>query len=185
MSETASQWLTVSQAAARLGVSERTVQRRCKSGKLAAKLESGEEGTAWLVDGSKLPTGADTQNTSESRQSVVSVPTGAANVPTGADSGLLEHLRVENAFLRGLVEQRDRDAAELRAALREALRMSNRALMPAASDESASAADAPQQTQTTKAGNQSKPAAIAAQRAAERPTERDARPLWKVILGVR
>ncbi len=146
MSETAGQWLTVSQAAARLGVSERTVQRRCKSGKLAAKLESGEEGAAWMVDGSKLPTGAatddrlttgeNTQNTIESAQSVVSVPTGAA-------SGLLEHLRIENTFLRGLVEQRDRDAAELRAALREALKMSNRAL-PAVPENVRTESGAPQ-----------------------------------------
>jgi hypothetical protein len=34
---------------------------------------------------------------------------------------LLTQLQSENLFLRGLVEQRDRDAAELRAALRKAL----------------------------------------------------------------
>jgi hypothetical protein len=37
-------------------------------------------------------------------------------------------LKSENAFLRGLVEQRDRDAAELRAALREALKAMPKAI---------------------------------------------------------
>ncbi len=54
MSETApDEWLTVSQAAARLGVSERTVRRRCESGKLVARLVANEGGTggrAWLID---------------------------------------------------------------------------------------------------------------------------------------
>jgi hypothetical protein len=49
-------------------------------------------------------------------------------------------LRSESTFLRGVVEQQQRDAAELRAALREALRMSARAL-PA----STSTVEAPEQ----------------------------------------
>jgi hypothetical protein len=40
----------------------------------------------------------------------------------------LADAREMNAFLRGALEARDRDAAELRAALREALRLSARAL---------------------------------------------------------
>lgn len=41
--------LTVSQAAAALGVSERTIRRRCASGKLTAELISGESGSEWLI----------------------------------------------------------------------------------------------------------------------------------------
>ncbi len=41
--------LTVSQAAAALGVSERTVRRRCQSGKIAAELVSTESGATWLI----------------------------------------------------------------------------------------------------------------------------------------
>jgi hypothetical protein len=194
MSENASQWLTVSQAAARLGVSERTVQRRCKSGRLTAKLESGEEGAAWLIDGATLPTGAaigaanvptgaDSPFESETAQSGGTLPTGAANVPTGAaigaDSVLVARLEGEVTFLRGLVEQRDRDAAELRAALREALKISTRAL-PAGS-ETVSPPQAPQRAETGTTGNQAAAVGIGSQR----PAERAARPLWKVILGVR
>lgn len=41
--------LTVSQAAAALGVSERTIRRRCASGKLAGELVSTETGATWLI----------------------------------------------------------------------------------------------------------------------------------------
>jgi excisionase family DNA binding protein len=41
--------LTVSQAAAALGVSERTIRRRCASGKLQAELISTESGATWLI----------------------------------------------------------------------------------------------------------------------------------------
>jgi hypothetical protein len=46
----------------------------------------------------------------------------------------VERLEGENDFLRRALEQRDRDAAELRAALREALRMSARALPTSTSE---------------------------------------------------
>ncbi len=42
-------WLTVSQAASALGVSERTVRRRCEAGGLAARLEAGDSGTGGRV----------------------------------------------------------------------------------------------------------------------------------------
>ncbi len=85
-------------------------------------------------------------------------------------------------FLRGLVEQRDRDAAELRAALREALKMSNRAL-PAVSANAGteSALQAPQLAQIPPAGNQQ----ATAKSGQQRPAERDARPLWARLLGYR
>jgi excisionase family DNA binding protein len=44
-----SAWLTVSQAAALLGVSERTVRRRCESGQLSARLMSNGAGKTWLI----------------------------------------------------------------------------------------------------------------------------------------
>jgi excisionase family DNA binding protein len=47
--ERSGEWLTVTQAATRLGVSERTVQRRCKSGKLVARRMGDDKGTIWLV----------------------------------------------------------------------------------------------------------------------------------------
>jgi hypothetical protein len=134
-----SAWLTTSQAAAALGVAERTVQRRCKAGKLTARQVTTGDGLEWRIDPATVPTlatGGDTlppqvptpihaQNDGATVQSGGSVPTGGAKVATGAaiggDSALLTQLQSENLFLRGLVEQRDRDAAELRAALRKAL----------------------------------------------------------------
>jgi excisionase family DNA binding protein len=41
--------LTVSQAAAALGVSERTIRRRCAAGKIEAELVSTETGATWLI----------------------------------------------------------------------------------------------------------------------------------------
>jgi excisionase family DNA binding protein len=41
--------LTVSQAAAALGISERTVRRRCENGKLKAELVSSESGATWSI----------------------------------------------------------------------------------------------------------------------------------------
>lgn len=44
-------WLSVSQAAAALGISERTARRMCESGKLAATIETGNNGgRIWRVD---------------------------------------------------------------------------------------------------------------------------------------
>jgi vacuolar-type H+-ATPase subunit I/STV1 len=42
--------LTVSQAAAALGKSERTIRRQCETGKLAATLEPAERGQQWLIE---------------------------------------------------------------------------------------------------------------------------------------
>jgi excisionase family DNA binding protein len=50
MADPAGQWLTVAEAAALLHVSERTIRRRCESGKLPARLEHTEAGKLWRVD---------------------------------------------------------------------------------------------------------------------------------------
>jgi hypothetical protein len=42
--------LTVSQAAAALGKSERTIRRQCETGKLAASLVPAERGQQWLIE---------------------------------------------------------------------------------------------------------------------------------------
>ncbi len=42
--------LTVSEAAARLKVSERTIRRRCETGKLKAELKPTASGTAWQIE---------------------------------------------------------------------------------------------------------------------------------------
>jgi excisionase family DNA binding protein len=145
-------WLTVSQAAAALGISERTVRRRCESGKLAANLATTDNGREWQIEAAaaigaataadaaaNIGQGADRvrpQNQSILSDVSEAAAIGAATVEGVSDqSTLVPMLREQladaremNAFLRGALEARDRDAAELRAALREALKLSNRAL---------------------------------------------------------
>jgi hypothetical protein len=61
-------WLTVSEAAALLKVSERTVRRRCEAGKLSAQRESNEFGVVWLVEAAAI-TAANTGNGSDGADS--------------------------------------------------------------------------------------------------------------------
>lgn len=199
-----SEWLTTSQAAASLGCAERTVQRRCKSGKIAARLVTTGDGQEWRIDPTILPAGA---------IGAATVPTGAANVPpqvpppiharndaatvpsggsvpTGGDTpniaDLLAQSREEVLFLRGLIEQRDRDAAELRAALRESLRAMPKAITggevgstPTAENQSRE--NATEAARSIEVGQPARSTPNASQRKPQRP----ARPLWKVILGIR
>jgi hypothetical protein len=53
------EWLTTSEVAARLKISERTVQRRCASGKLRARRVTTDEGVFWQVDAASLPADGD------------------------------------------------------------------------------------------------------------------------------
>lgn len=56
-------WLTVSQAAAALKLSERTIRRRCSKGTLRGRLDTTESGPAWLIDPAEVPDTADTLRT--------------------------------------------------------------------------------------------------------------------------
>jgi hypothetical protein len=62
MSET-TEWLTTSEAAARLKMSERTVRRRCAAGKLRARRVTTDEGIFWQVDAASLPTDGEPSHT--------------------------------------------------------------------------------------------------------------------------
>jgi AraC-like DNA-binding protein len=199
MNEAAStrdEWLTVSEVAARLKISERTVQRRCKSGKLTARLESGDDGAAWLINGATLPTGdaitADTAdnvptgdatpNESESAQSVGSVTPDVATLPTGADTDFLAHLKAENEFLRGAIEQHQRSEAELRAALRKALEAMPKAIESREYSQAGTIAqDAQQATKTGDAGKVSD----ATRNTPERKPAREFARTLRRLLGIR
>jgi excisionase family DNA binding protein len=189
------EWLSLSQAAARLGVSEKTLRRRIHAGEIEGEKTAMEGGgLAWRV---RLDGGA----RDKCSQSTLNVPE-AVPEPSGARAGIVPelihsqtardgsamdkragtvpevvpelsdsvpepktdsgqstltaHLLEENKFLRGALEARDRDAAELRAALREALKLSNRALPEAQSTLASSSNDggqsrdvAPQSAQST------------------------------------
>lgn len=92
--------------------------------------------------------------------------------------------REEVRFLRGLVEQRDRDAAELRAALREALKAQPRQLeAPSAQPETVQ--ERAQIATPTNTASPTPEAVKAPQNAEGAAPMKEPRPLWKVVLGIR
>lgn len=168
------EYLTVAEVAARLKVTERTVQKRCAAGKLAAQLVSTPDGDRWQIDPAnfdaneapertRTPARTDAngreQNEATELKTNSKAPEPDANDhPNGREqwtrtdanaAELLAQSREEILFLRGLVEQRDRDAAELRAALRKALEAMPKALpdgasTPTSATENQSRENAPQ-----------------------------------------
>ncbi len=152
-------WLTVAQAAARLGVSKRAVQKRAARGTLAARRIERDGATLWEIDPANMDAPANPRPRTNGREPAnLSGEVGApietfhaqerreppANMDAPANreprtDGRAHEMsaereadyRTEISFLRGLIEQRDRDAAELRAALRKALEAQPRALMAA------------------------------------------------------
>jgi hypothetical protein len=149
----ASTWVTVVQAAASLGVSEKTIWRRAKAGNIGArKVPGASGGFVW-----EIATGPTGQATDRPDAQADNRPTDRPDKPTGQGLAVsreveqnrpdnrptdrteatgqtdlaaryVARLEGENDFLRRALEQRDRDAAELRAALRSALKISERAL---------------------------------------------------------
>jgi hypothetical protein len=175
------EWLTITQAAARLGIGERQARR------YAAKLAPEDRREGGHDDGhmtgsrpayvrlsamrAKRGASAMASNALDLNVKAPDMETDTRPAQAGHEAGhmtaaLVAQLQAENVFLRGQVEQHARAEAELRAALREALRMSNRALMPAGDD-------VVQEAPTTG------PAPLGA------PAQKSARPLWMVILGWR
>ena len=135
------QWLTSSEAAAALGISERTVQRRAASGKLTARKVTTGDGEKWEIqlsadsDAKAVPTGDATQsalpsapmasNTGERADSAAKV------TPESADSDATS----ETVFLRAQLEamnealKREQSAHEqTRQLLAGALQMASRQL---------------------------------------------------------
>jgi hypothetical protein len=154
--QASSTWLTVSQAAAALEVSERTIRRRCESGKLTARLATTDNGKEWQIEAAaveKMTEGADAAATisvgadilteaaaiaADAADSEVRPPAdiAAANERTAdARDELIIELREQTSYLRSQIEAQrlqieaaNRATNEAHAALREALKMSHRAL---------------------------------------------------------
>ncbi len=167
-------WLTVSEVAARLKISERTVQRRCKNGQLAARFETREDGAAWLIDGATLPTGA-----------AIGADSEAARVLAETEASFLrdalEVSRANETFLRGAIEQHQRSEAELRAALRKALEAMPKQLSGENLQQVATGnAGAQNGLEATKSG-----AAAIVSGTQKTGGKRAPRSLWRVILGLK
>ncbi|RYX80634.1 hypothetical protein EON83_27800 [bacterium] len=103
-------------AADRLGVSLRTVQRRVAKGNLPFIERDGERFV--LLEAVATPSATSDATPRQNGATHRDTDATPGNLSSDRESQYKEEIR----FLRGLVEQRDRDAAELRAALREALR---------------------------------------------------------------
>lgn len=155
---TGAAWLSVAGAAAALNVSPKTVWRRARAGELTARKVAGARGAkVWEVcldsSGQTMRPSGQTQTANQTAKRTQSpeneheasgqtkrTPNGQAAKASGQSDATgqreietelrdqLAREREQNQFLRGLVEQRDRDAAELRASLREALRAMPRQL---------------------------------------------------------
>lgn len=186
--ETRAAWLSTSEAAAALGVSERTIQRRANAGKLTARKVTTGDGEKWEIclgadsAANRVPTGAAkggaTLNERESApvatQSGLGAATGAKGVPTGADKG---DATSETMFLRAQLDamnaalEREQQAHEqTRQLLAGALQLHARQL-PNATPQSAPEEPGAAQKDT--------------KRTVTPESAREPRPLWKVILGIR
>jgi len=173
-SEQPAMWLPVGEVAARLGVSPRSIQRRCTSARLPARRVQGERGPVWEVRAEALEasgqrdgdttTATATQKSAtatarrrhvapilpfprlkerdsdgdrqhdgdgDTRQSValsVAVEAERLRAQLEASRAETERERELNRFLKSQIEEGNRNAAELRAALRKALEIAPRQL---------------------------------------------------------
>ena len=145
MSDERGQWLTTSQASARLDVAAKTVRRRIERGELEARKSAREGGgVGWLVwirdecetdNETPIETDKGRERNGQPRRQIeretdnetpIEADKGAERnaheTDSDRDSERVSDLRDEVKFLRGVIEQLQRDGAETRAALREALK---------------------------------------------------------------
>ncbi len=153
---TATQWLSVAVTARRVGVSPRAIQRRCQSGKYHARRVNTPKGEVWEVDEGTLestatPTAttatldrADADDNRDARHDdrdatatisrddadVTPAPASTISDQRAADfaARYVAQIEAENRFLKSQIEEGNRNAAELRKALNEALRIAPRQL---------------------------------------------------------
>ena len=155
-SEPSAQWIGVREASARSGVSVRALQKRAARGSINARKVEADGVEVWEIDASDLgaSNGANIPKVDAPKVAIdvasiknVDASNGANMDASKVESGrtrpdlaarLLEQLETENKFLRATVEQLQRDGAETRAALREALKLAPKAL-PEASQTGAAA----------------------------------------------
>ncbi len=145
--DVASTWLTVSQAAAARGISERTLRKRIKAGEIdAEKRAQAGGGLAWCVapmgtepETERKRDGSGTENRTGSEPEAERKPIKHETPPerkrtgsemesgpevsdprtgSGTESKRIAEMRGEIQFLRGVVEAQNRDAAEMRATMR-------------------------------------------------------------------
>jgi excisionase family DNA binding protein len=189
-----SDYLTVSEAAARLKVSERTIRRRCENGKLTALLKPTATGNAWHIEADSCGQSADTaangaaiaaDTVSNENQTQTGADTAAKSsdrfgqaAAIGADTDRALG-RLEGMALSGL-EKSIAQAVENAVAL---------AIAPLADEIRALRLQVEKQGREDATGRAEtiEPAqpARSTPNVAQRRPQREMRPLWKVILGIR
>jgi excisionase family DNA binding protein len=141
-------FLSVAEAAKILGVSPRSIQRRCKAGTLSARLIQTKFGEAWEINRAEVekatPEAATParQGRDETHDKAPTEPRHVTPVADDLAARYIARLETENDFLRATVEQHQRSEAELRASLREALRAQPRQLTAGTIETAPSATDA-------------------------------------------
>ncbi len=145
------EYLTVSQAAARLGISSRAVQKRCNAGTLAARRVSTPAGDRWEVEAANLPanldaswTRTDEPNGREPREQDASTDVGLNSKPceptreqgANLDANPRTIGREQDANTRELLAEKDARINDLRAQV-EAWRLQAEAANRTAAETSA------------------------------------------------
>ena len=200
----AERWRTVQEVAELEGLSERAIQKRCQRGYYSARRIEGDKGDVWEIaaasNGAPIGRSANSEpspngspNKSEPNAERFAQPSqsGAAD-SDHATAREVEALRIQlessraeverereiSAFLKLQIEEGNRNAGELRAALREALRAMPKQL--AAGESGAVPQPRPESPQPATPD-------VAAVVMQPRPTQqpREPRPLWKVMFGIR
>jgi len=206
------EWLTVAQAAAALGISERQARRYAgrlddddrREGSHEAGHQSGARPALVRLEAIRAMRESATgraqmepqpdatpdiaEHEPDVRPDVQKAEAGRK--PDALTGALVSQLQSENAFLRAQVEAANRQASEATAALREYLKMQAKAL-PGPTDETTSSSTR-NDGETLREDTPQAPLNAAtgkvsqdAKSAAQNNARREMRPLWKVILGVR
>lgn len=129
--EGAVRWIDATEAAQRLGVSSRSIQRRCRAGKLTARLVSTPSGQQWEINAQTLTNDARSHDTDDIQPTTQTTEgtTPATKAPdTDLNARYVAQIEAENRFLKAQIEEGNRNAAELRKALNEALKIAPRQL---------------------------------------------------------
>jgi hypothetical protein len=183
-------WLSVAQAAEKVGVSHRAIQRRCQSGKYEARRVETPKGEQWQVRADSIDTRATTATherdsipddadakRDDSRDDRDALEVAALKSQIEKEHQERQRDSEQISFLRGLIEQHQRSEAELRAALRKALDAQPRQLTGPESK------DSPPDLSAEKSQGEGLP--IEAVKVSQNGGKREPRPLWKVVLGIR
>lgn len=145
----APQWIDATEASRRLGISARAVQKRCAVGKMKARRITTPQGVRWELDAREVECEpANQTNEQDANQRTERREPGSFDAQNGTNRDanrrtegreptntqndelreLLSRERENAVFLRGVIEQLQRDAIELRAIARDALKIAPRQL---------------------------------------------------------